>query len=70
MDNVIWNKCQTPLKDLSVIVDKNTPDEKVIMFKDTPQEVQEQFWDFLNEKLAAFAQWCKDNPAVIENITS
>lgn len=29
-----------------------------------------QFWDFLNEKLAAFAQWCKDNPAVIENITT
>lgn len=29
-----------------------------------------QFWDFLNEKLAAFAQWCKDNPAVIENATT
>lgn len=29
-----------------------------------------QFWDFLNEKLAAFAQWCKDNPAVIENATA
>lgn len=29
-----------------------------------------QFWDFLNEKLAAFAQWCKDNPAIIENATT
>lgn len=29
-----------------------------------------KFWDFLNEKLAAFAQWCKDNPAIIENATT
>ena len=29
-----------------------------------------QFWDFLNEKLADFAQWCKDNPAIIENATT
>lgn len=29
-----------------------------------------QFWDFLNDKLAAFSQWCKDNPKVIENVTT
>lgn len=29
-----------------------------------------QFWDFLNEKLAAFAQWCKDNPKIIEDATT
>lgn len=29
-----------------------------------------QFWDFLNDKLAAFAQWCKDNPKFIENATT
>ena len=55
MDNIRWNKCQTPLKDLSVIVDKNTPDEKVIVFKDCPQEVQEQFWDFINN--VPFIRW-------------
>lgn len=37
MDNVIWNKCQTPLEKLSVVVDG-----KQIMFTDTPQEVQEE----------------------------
>ena len=43
MDNVVWNKCQTPFDKLSVTVD-----EKTIKFNDTPQEVQEQFWDFIN----------------------
>lgn len=55
MDNIIWNKCQTPLEELSVTVDKNTPDERVIMFKDTPQEVQENFWDFINN--VPFIKW-------------
>lgn len=50
MDNVVWNRCQTPLDKLSVVVD-----EKEIMFKNTPQEVQEQFWDFLNN--VPFIRW-------------
>lgn len=50
MDNVVWNKCQTPLEKLSVVVDG-----KQIMFADTPQEVQEQFWDFLNN--VPFIRW-------------
>ena len=50
MDNVVWNKCQTPLEELSVVVDG-----KEMMFKDTPQEVQEQFWDFLNN--VPFIRW-------------
>ena len=29
-----------------------------------------QVWDWINDRLADFAQWCKDNPAVIENITT
>ena len=29
-----------------------------------------KFWDFLNDKLEAFAKWCKDNPKVIENATT
>ena len=41
MDNVIWNKCQTPLEDLEL--------EKC------PNEVQEQFWDFLNN--VPFIRW-------------
>lgn len=28
-----------------------------------------QFWDWLNEKLSAFSQWCKDNPETIAAIT-
>ena len=41
MDNVIWNKCQTPLKDLHL--------------EQYPQEVVEQFWDFLNN--VPFIKW-------------
>ena len=41
MDNVIFNKCQTPLEDLEL--------------HKYPQEVQEQFWDFLNN--VPFIKW-------------
>jgi hypothetical protein len=41
MDNVVWNKCQTPLRELEL--DKY------------PQEVQEQFWDYLNN--VPFIRW-------------
>ncbi len=41
MDNVVWNKCQTPLKDLHL--------------EECPAEVQEQFWDFLNN--VPFIRW-------------
>lgn len=41
MDNVIWNKCQTPLEELHL--------EKY------PDEVVEQFWDFLNN--VPFIRW-------------
>ena len=41
MDNVVWNKCQTPLEELEL--DK------------CPAEVQEQFWDFLNN--VPFIRW-------------
>ena len=41
MDNVVWNKCQTPLEELEL--------EKY------PAEVQEQFWDFLNN--VPFIKW-------------
>jgi len=43
MENVIWNKCQTPLEELTVVVDGKT-----LKFDETPTEVQEQFWDYLN----------------------
>ena len=55
MDNVVWNKCQTPLEKLSVVVDRDTPDEKTVMFKDSPDEVQEQFWDYINN--VPFIRW-------------
>lgn len=55
MDNVVWNRCQTPLEKLSVVVDRGTPDEKIVMFKDSPDEVQEQFWDFINN--VPFIKW-------------
>ena len=55
MDNVVWNKCQTPLDKLSVVVDRDTPDEKTVMFKDSPEEVQEQFWDYINN--VPFIKW-------------
>ena len=41
MENIIWNRCQTPLEDLHL--DKE------------PQEIQEQFWDFLNN--VPFIRW-------------
>ena len=41
MDNVRWNKCQTPLEELHL--------------SDYPQEVQEQFWDFINN--VPFIRW-------------
>jgi hypothetical protein len=50
MDNIRFNKCQTPIEELSVIVD-----DKTIKFKDSPQEVQEQFWDYLNN--VPFIRW-------------
>lgn len=50
MDNVVWNRCQTPLKELSVTIDN-----KVVLFENAPQEVQEQFWDFLNN--VPFIKW-------------
>ena len=55
MDNIVWNKCQTPLEKLSVVVDRDTPDEKTVMFKDSPEEVQEQFWDYINN--VPFLRW-------------
>ena len=61
MDNVVWNKCQTPLDKLSCIVE-----EKEVMFKDCPKEVQEQFWDFINN--VPFIKWLvsPDRPLVSE----
>lgn len=50
MENVVWNKCQTPLDKLSVTVD-----EKVIPFNESPTEVQEQFWDYINN--VPFIRW-------------
>ena len=41
MENVIWNKCQTPLEELHL--------------DSYPSEVQEQFWDFLNN--VPFIRW-------------
>ena len=46
MENIVWNKCQTPLKDLHL--------------DECPTEVQEQFWDFLNN--VPFIRWMV-NPA-------
>ena len=50
MDNIRFNKCQTPIEELSVIVD-----DKTIKFKDSPTEVVEQFWDYLNN--VPFIRW-------------
>nr|DAU82410.1 MAG TPA: Terminase large subunit [Crassvirales sp.] len=52
MENVTFNKCQTPLEDLHL--------EKY------PAEVQEQFWDFLNN--VPFIRWMvsPDRPLVSE----
>ena len=41
MDNIVWNKCQTPLEELEL--------------GKYPDEVQEQFWDFLNN--VPFIKW-------------
>lgn len=64
MENVIWNRCQTPLEDLCTVIDKDTPDERTVMFKDSPQEVQEQFWDFINN--VPFIRWMvsADRPTI------
>lgn len=50
MDNIIWNKCQTPLDELCY-----TSGEKVTNFRDAPKEVQEQFWDYINN--VPFIRW-------------
>ena len=52
MENVVFNKCQTPLEDLHL--------------EDYPQEVQEQFWDYLNN--VPFIKWMvsPDRPYVHE----
>lgn len=52
MENVVFNKCQTPIEDLHL--------EKY------PQEVQENFWDFLNN--VPFIKWMvsPDRPYVHE----
>ena len=52
MDNVKFNKCQTPLEELGL--------------ERQPQEVQEQFWDFLNN--VPFIRWMvsPDRPLVSE----
>lgn len=52
MENIVFNKCQTPLEDLHL--------EKY------PQEVQEQFWDFLNN--VPFIRWMvsADRPFIHE----
>ena len=41
MENVVFNKCQTPIEELEL--------EKY------PDEVREQFWDFLNN--VPFIKW-------------
>ena len=41
MDNVVFNKCQTPIEDLKL--------------ETYPSEVQEQFWDFINN--VPFIRW-------------
>lgn len=61
MDKVVFNRCQTPLERLSV-----TMDERVIPFNESPAEVQEQFWDFLNN--VPFIKWMvsPDRPLISE----
>ena len=52
MENIVWNRCQTPLEELGL--DK------------CPEEVQEQFWDFLNN--VPFIRWMvsPDRPLISE----
>lgn len=52
MENVVFNKCQTPLEDLHL--------------DQYPNEIQEQFWDFLNN--VPFIKWMvsPDRPYVHE----
>lgn len=52
MENVIFNKCQTPLEDLEL--------------NKYPQEVRDQFWDFINN--VPFIKWMvsKDRPLISE----
>ena len=52
MDNVVWNKCQTPLE--------------VLHLEQCPTEVVEQFWDFINN--VPFIRWMvsPDRPLISE----
>lgn len=52
MENMVFNKCQTPLEDLEL--------------NKYPQEVQENFWDFLNN--VPFIRWMvsPDRPMISE----
>lgn len=61
MENIRWNRCQTPLEELCCTVE-----DKVIRFQDTPKEVQENFWDFINN--VPFIRWMisPDRPLVSE----
>ena len=61
MDSIRFNKCQTPMEELCVTVDG-----KKVMFNDCPQEVQDQFWDFLNN--VPFIKWMvsPDRPMISE----
>ena len=61
MENIVWNKCQTPLDELSCTVED---EGKTYMFHECPQEVQENFWDFMNN--VPFIRWLvsPDRPLV------
>ena len=52
MEKVVWNRCQTPLEDLHL--------------ESYATEIQEQFWDFINN--VPFIRWMisKDRPLVSE----
>ena len=52
MDNIVWNRCQTPLEELAYT---DPVEGKTYKFNECPQEVQEQFWDFLNN--VPFINW-------------
>ena len=59
MEEVKWNRCQTPLSKLCC-----KAGDKILEFKDCPSEVQEQFWDFINN--VPFIRWMvsPDRPLV------
>lgn len=52
MENIVWNRCQTPLEELGL--------------DECPTEVVEQFWDFLNN--VPFIRWMvsPDRPLISE----